>query len=189
MTQIPSGLEQSATTHLRNSRNDSADHLLDGRVVLHQPESGYRVSIDAVFLAAAVPAKPGQKVLEVGLGTAAASLCLAARVEGLDLTGLELQPELAAIARRNVKANGREGVLSVVEGDLLHPPPAISSDSFDHVFANPPYVADGNVSPHPTRALAHAEGEAELKDWIAFAVSRLKLVSYRAGAASNARAV
>lgn len=149
------------------------DFLLEGKVTLYQPDVGYRAAIDAVFLAAACPVKPGQTVLEVGLGTGAASLCLTHRVENIAITGLEVQPELAALARKNVAANNREGI-TVLDGNLLSPPPELKPGSFDHVITNPPYVAQGNTSPHPSRALAYAEGEADLQTWISFCLSRLK---------------
>ena len=54
--------------------------LLGGRVKLRQPVAGYRVAIDPVFLAAAVPATAGDRILDIGCGAGAASVCLAARV-------------------------------------------------------------------------------------------------------------
>ncbi|MFZ8943107.1 MAG: methyltransferase, partial [Gemmobacter sp.] len=83
------------------------DGFLGGRVTIMQPRAGFRSSTDAVFLAAAVPARPGESVLELGCGAGAAILCLGARVAGLSLAGLELQPGYAALAARNAEANGR----------------------------------------------------------------------------------
>jgi tRNA1Val (adenine37-N6)-methyltransferase len=82
------------------------DKFLCGRLRLLQPEKGYRAATDAVLLAAACPAVAGQSVLDLGCGAGAASLCLAARVPGLRLTGLEVQPEYADLARRNAARNG-----------------------------------------------------------------------------------
>ena len=149
--------------------------LLDGRVVTFQPASGYRTAIDAVLLAAGVPAEPGQRVLELGTGVGAAAFCLAARVEGVSVTALELQPTLADLARRGVTANGFEGRVTVVTGDLLAPPADIGEE-YDHVFFNPPYAPAGtsNVPPDPVKAAATVEGAAKLADWIGFAAARLR---------------
>ncbi|SDH26008.1 tRNA1(Val) (adenine(37)-N6)-methyltransferase [Roseospirillum parvum] len=157
----------------------ATDTLLGGRVRLDQGD-GYRVSMDAVLLAAAVPASPGQAVLELGLGTGAASLCLAARVPGLDLTGLEINPEMRARCRRNLALNG--AAVRVVAGDVAAPPPdEVPRDAYDQVLLNPPYGEPGRhrVPRDATRALAHVEGGgreggASLAEWIACAHGRLK---------------
>ena len=82
------------------------DKFLMGRLRLLQPAQGYRAATDPVLLAAACPASAGQSVLDLGCGAGAAALCLAARVPGLALAGLELQPGYADLARRNAARNG-----------------------------------------------------------------------------------
>jgi len=71
------------------------DALLGQRVRLRQPRRGYRAAIDPVLLAAAVPARAGDRVLELGAGVGAAALCLAARVAGCFVTLLERDPTVA----------------------------------------------------------------------------------------------
>ncbi|WP_348656358.1 methyltransferase, partial [uncultured Sulfitobacter sp.] len=68
------------------------DAFLGGKLHLWQPRKGYRAGVDPVLLAATVPAQAGQRVLELGCGVGAVSLCLGARVPGLQLTGVEIQP-------------------------------------------------------------------------------------------------
>ena len=70
----------------------SEDKLLGGRVRFCQPVSGYRVAIDPVLLASAVPAVSGSRVLDLGTGVGAAALCLAARVADCQIDAVELQP-------------------------------------------------------------------------------------------------
>lgn len=154
----------------------SVDHLLDGRISLHQPIKGYRVAIDPVFLAAAVPAVANDTVLDAGCGSAAAALCLAARVSGVSVTGLELQPEMVRMAMKNINANDMEARIQVMQGDVSHPPDNIYESQFSHVMANPPYMPAnaGNPPPDAVRATAMVEGDGGIEPWIAFAASVLK---------------
>lgn len=147
---------------------ETLDGLLGGRVKLIQPRRGYRVAIDPVLLAAAVPAASGQRALDLGCGVGAVALCLAARVPGLELVGLEVQSALAEMARRNAALNGLEGKFAVLVGDLKAPPAAIVPGTFDHVFANPPYLdaRRADSSPDRSKAMATVEAEASLADWL-----------------------
>lgn len=152
------------------------DRLLGGRVRLLQPAAGYRAATDPVLLAAAVPALPGESVLELGLGAGAASLCLAARVPGLGLTGIEIEAGYAALARVNAAAAGV--ALEVVEGDVTAMPAGLRAWRFDHVILNPPYHAQGPASPVPVRDRAHREGAGAagggLGPWLAAALKRAR---------------
>lgn len=146
------------------------DAFLGGRLQLWQPRQGYRAATDPVLLAAACFARQGQSVLDLGCGAGAAALCLAARVPGLLLSGLELQPCYADLARRNAARNGI--ALSVIEGDLTAMPAALRL-SFDHVIANPPYYPRGGT-PSPLTARDTAlRAELPLAAWVKAAVPRL----------------
>jgi tRNA1(Val) A37 N6-methylase TrmN6 len=154
----------------------SDDMLLGGRVKLRQPLDGYRVAIDPVMLAAAVPAGREDRVLDIGCGTGAASLCLAARVAGCPIVGLERDHTLALLAQGNIARNDFADRIAVIEGDLLHPPHALAPDSFTQVMANPPFLeaARASVSPIAQRAAAAVESEALLADWVDFALAMLR---------------
>jgi tRNA1(Val) A37 N6-methylase TrmN6 len=149
------------------------DSLLGGRVRLRQPAEGYRVAIDPVFLAAAVPAEPHQLVLDVGCGAGAAMLCLAARVPHCRVVGLEMQRDFVRLAGDNVILNQMEARVSVTIGDLLRPPPRLSPGAFDHVMANPPYSERGRTRPAKITGKTDAtvEGDADLAAWVRFALA------------------
>jgi tRNA1(Val) A37 N6-methylase TrmN6 len=149
----------------------SSGSLLGGRVRYAQPREGFRSGIEPVLLAAAVPARPGENVLEGGSGAGAALLCLAARVPGVRGLGIELDPNLTALARANATASSVDGV-SFVAADLrtLSPPGV-----FDHAMANPPYhAATGTASPRPARELAKRGHAGLLRDWAVALVAPLR---------------
>jgi tRNA1(Val) A37 N6-methylase TrmN6 len=152
----------------------SCDALLDRRLVLHQPRRGYRVAVDAVMLAAAVAARPGERVLDLGTGVGAAALCLAWRLPGVAVVGLELQPELAVLAAQNITANGLALRVSVVVGDLGRPP--LAAGCFDRVMTNPPYLRAGAHTPATarSRAVANGEGAVGLAAWLDAAARLLR---------------
>lgn len=148
------------------------DGFLDGRIRLLQPRAGYRAATDPVLLAAFVPARPGERVLELGCGAGAAALCLAARVPGLEIHGLEIQPAYADLARRNAAENGLP--LTVHEGDLRAPPAALRALSFEHVLANPPFHEPAATPAADLgRDLANREDEAGPGDWVTAGLRRL----------------
>lgn len=127
------------------------DTLLGGAVRHAQNEDGHRTGIEPVLLAAFVPARAGERVLEGGTGSGAALLCLARRVAGIQGVGVELNPTQVARARANITANALGG-LAVIEGDLACVEP---EGRFDHAMANPPWHAAGSTaSPDTARALA-----------------------------------
>lgn len=148
----------------------TTDTLLNGRIILEQPEEGYRAAIDPVFLASTIPATDQETILDVGAGVGAAMLCLAAREPEIQILGLEMQRELATLASRNIRANQFQERLDVVNGNLLRFPPRIAAGSYHHVMANPPYHQLTNTTPSkiPSKALANSESEASLADWVNF---------------------
>jgi tRNA1(Val) A37 N6-methylase TrmN6 len=148
------------------------DRLLGGRVTLRQPKVGYRAAIDPVLLAACLDPRPGSHVLDIGCGAGAAALCLLARRPDLAVTGIEIQPGLAALARQNAALNGVSERFQVIEGDVTT---LRLATRFDHAMSNPPFLPPdrGNAPPDASKALAHVEGEADLPAWTTFAASVL----------------
>ena len=151
------------------------DALLGARIQLLQPSRGYRVAVDAVLLAAAVDATPGQRILDLGAGVGAVGLCLAARLAGCSIVGIELQAGLAELAERNASLNGMADRVRTIVHDLAKPLPA-DLGRFDHVVTNPPYLAAAVADPSPDRskALATVESSAGLARWLAVATAAIE---------------
>lgn len=153
-------------------RDHTEDAFLGGALRVLQPLRGFRSGLEAVLLAAAVPARAGEAVLEAGAGAGVASLCLARRVAGLMVTGLELDPETAALANRNAQRNGL--AVTIETGSVAAPPKAVTARSFDHVFANPPFMEDGEAlgASDEARRAARLGPAGTLAAFIAFCLRR-----------------
>lgn len=147
------------------------DGFLEGRVRVRQFTRGFRSGLDAVMLAAAVPAKPGDSVLELGSGAGAASLCLATRVPECAIIGLEIDRELVALANDNAAANGMAGRVRFVQADVLNLPREFRRP-FDHVLCNPPFhQREGATSPDESRARA-LQDAGDLSRWLDVGLKR-----------------
>ena len=156
--------------------NITQDSILKGKVLISQYKDGYRMAVDTVLLAASIRGDRGGKALDLGCGVGGAMLCLAQRCPDLHIDGLELQPHLAELAQKNITDNGYEGRMQVFEGDILSPPAEIKNDSYDHVFANPPFLQDdrGHHPPHGSKRIAHVESHTSLTDWVKTALKLVK---------------
>jgi tRNA1Val (adenine37-N6)-methyltransferase len=146
-------------------------HLLGGRLKYRQPASGFRTGIEPVLLAAAIPARSGEFILEAGTGAGAALLCASSRVPGAFGTGVEIDPAMADLARINACDNGLAGVeivTAAIETVAL-------TRQFDHAMANPPYhLQDGSASPVADRDIAKRGSDALMFGWIKALSRQLK---------------
>jgi tRNA1(Val) A37 N6-methylase TrmN6 len=148
------------------------DGFLGGRLRIAQPKRGFRAGHDTVLLAAAVPAEAGSRVLELGAGAGVASLCLAARVPGACVLGIEIDPELVALANENA---GRNAMAERVSFELGDAKTYSGTAAYDHVFFNPPFhPPSGQGSPNPARARAMRDAENALPQWMRIALCLTK---------------
>ena len=146
----------------------TVDKLLNSRFEVEQPAKGYRIAVDTLLLASSIPAKPDQKVLELGCGVGGVMLALATRVPAIEIIGLELQPEMAALCTTNIARNDFSERLSVEIGDVARLPDGFLG-KFDYVMMNPPYHdhKTHSVSANSSKRIAHAESDdADLAVWI-----------------------
>jgi tRNA1(Val) A37 N6-methylase TrmN6 len=139
-----------------------AEKFLGGKITVSQPENGFRAGLDAVMLAAAVP--ESRNVLELGAGAGTASLCLAARLARISVTGIEIDPGLAKLANENAAANGMAERVRFIAADAF----ALLLEfkcEYDAVLMNPPFHGEDQSSPDPSRARALMDRGA-LRDWL-----------------------
>ncbi|MEM7399967.1 MAG: methyltransferase [Pseudomonadota bacterium] len=154
------------------------DAFLGGRLVVQQPAKGYRAGIDAVLLAASVPACCGDTVLEAGAGVGVPSLCVAERVAGITVTAVEVQADLCVAGAANAAHNGHSSRVEFIEADILaaasaHAAAGLARESFGHVIANPPFHIAGRAraSGNPGKAKAHMHEAGDLERWVRFMVT------------------
>jgi tRNA1(Val) A37 N6-methylase TrmN6 len=156
----------------------TTNYLLDHRVTILQPCRGYRASTDAVFLAAFARSVRGtDRILDVGAGTGAVSLCLARHFPNNEIVGVEIQPALAALSTQSAALNGFQNVHFIC-GALERVGSSVSGNAFDHVFTNPPYYENQSVSPEPSKALAHGNARFDLQNWLVWCFKKLKPYGY-----------
>jgi len=153
------------------------DAFLGGRLRLLQPKAGYRAGLDAILLAAAVPAAGAGRVrvLDAGAGVGAAGLAVAARVPDAEVVLVEIDPNLVELARDNVARNGLASRARVIAADIFSPAADLAAQgleprSFDCVLANPPYLEEGRASQPADRAKAsaHVMAPGGLERWARF---------------------
>ncbi len=148
------------------------DRLLDGHLRLLQPRKGHRAGSDAILLAAALPELGQGALLDMGAGVGTVGLALALMQPGLRVTLLERDPDLAALAGRNVGLNDLAGRVTAMAGDVTARAAILSEQglapaSFDAVAMNPPFYPPGGskASPIPNRRAAHV-AEGALAPWL-----------------------
>jgi tRNA1(Val) A37 N6-methylase TrmN6 len=151
------------------------DGILNRRVMLEQPEIGYRVAIDTVLLASAVPVLAGDRILDLGCGVGGAMLCVACRVPDIRGLGIEILDDLVELCHHNIRRNAFAAGLLVRRDDASSLSPDLRGD-FDHVLMNPPYHEEKrhDASSNNLKHKANIEKAGDLALWIKSAEGALK---------------
>jgi tRNA1(Val) A37 N6-methylase TrmN6 len=152
------------------------DSLFDGRIRCLQHRRGYRFSLDAVLLAHFVTIRSAAEILDLGCGSGIVALILAYRHPSSQLTGLELQPALGKLARKNVALNNWQERIRIVEGDLRRIDRVVSAGQFDCLVCNPPYRKEGTgrQNSEAEKLLARHEITADIASVVSAAAWALK---------------
>lgn len=151
----------------KEKRPQTSDALFGGRLMVRQEEKGYRFSLDAVLLAGLTHVKKDDRVIDLGTGCGVIPLVLAYRAKtGHKIFGLEIQPELAELAKKNVEENNFAGRVEIHQMDFRKVSQAFESGGFDLALSNPPYRKPGAglISPSRQKAIARHELTATITD-------------------------
>jgi tRNA1(Val) A37 N6-methylase TrmN6 len=147
------------------------DAFLGGQLRLRQLKSGHRSGHDAMLLAAATPARAGDRLVDFGAGVGAAGLAVARRVAGIKLVLVEIDQALADLARGNAASNEIAAdvmVLDITSAAETFAAAGLTPDSVDAVMMNPPFndPARHRASPDKARENAHVATDVTLESWI-----------------------
>ena len=144
----------------------TTDSLFDGELFVFQEKSGYRFSIDSVLLAGLTRVGANDRVIDLGSGCGVIPLILSRREPGASYVGLEIQPQLAALAQKNVGINCLKDRITLLEMDFREVRKHLPAESFDLVISNPPYrcVHSGRINPNRQRAIARHEISGSVRD-------------------------
>ena len=153
------------------NQDESIDDLDSFKII--QKKGGYRFSADSVLLANfALPLKPSDSVIDLGTGSGVIPLILAQKSAALNIVGIEIQEDLANIAKRNVELNNLSERVKIIKSDfrtLASFPPTEGKGwkgLFSVVISNPPYGKPGigRISSSSQKAMAKMEFACTLND-------------------------
>lgn len=151
------------------------DLQLNGLKII-QKKKGFRFGIDAVLLSNYVKIEKNMKIIDLGTGTGIIPILLSAKTGAYHITGVEIQPEMAEMARRSVILNNLENRVDIIEGDFRKSIDMFGLGSFDAVVVNPPYTKAGSglLNPDDAKAVSRHEIFCTLEDIIKVSAGLLK---------------
>jgi tRNA1Val (adenine37-N6)-methyltransferase len=156
---------------LSSAPDETLDPFFDGSLQILQKKKGYRFSVDAILLSQFISLRKGEKAIDLGTGCGIVPLLLAKATKAHSFVGIEIQRELAELARRNVALNRLDEHITILHRDFKTLKGVFSPGAFDVVFSNPPYRKRlaGRVNPIPEKAIARHEIKGTLDDLIKMA--------------------
>jgi tRNA1Val (adenine37-N6)-methyltransferase len=153
------------------SSDQTLDTFFDGSLRVLQKKGGYRFSVDAVLLSQFSKIRKNEKVVDLGTGCGILPLLLSQTTKAHSFVGVEIQRELAEVAKKNVQLNHLQDRVSILQKDFRDLKDTYPPGSFDVVLSNPPYrkYRTGKVNPAMEKAIARHEIKGTLEDLISIA--------------------
>lgn len=151
---------------IKLKENERIDELhRNGYQIIQNPQ-GFCFGMDAVLLSGYASVKENEIVLDLGTGTGIIPILLEAKTKGFHFTGLEIQEDVADMARRSVSLNKLENKVRIVQGNIKEASQIFGKSVFDVVTSNPPYMNEnhGLKNPNLPKAIARHELLCNLED-------------------------
>lgn len=153
------------------------DDLEFNNLKLIQNPDWFCFGIDSILLVDfAKKMKNNSNVIDLGTGTGILPILLSCKTKGTHFTGIEIQEEVANIAKRNVLLNNLQDKIDIFNMDILNLKSKFSKGSFNVVITNPPYKKknSGLINNNEKKIISRHEITATLKNFIEISAFLLK---------------
>ncbi len=153
---------------IKLKKNEKIEDLEAKGLKIIQAKDSYRFSVDSVLLLNFVRLKNFENIIDLGTGSGIIPLLLFGKRKGLSIYGIEIQKDLADMARRSVELNKLQNSITIIQEDFRKLKNIFKNQQFDVVVSNPPYISlgKGKINPSSSRAIARHEIKGDLEDII-----------------------
>lgn len=151
------------------NENERIDDLQYKNLKLIQEKNGFCFGVDSVLLSDfAKNIKNNATVVDIGTGTGIISVLLCAKTNLKKIYGVEIQEDVAEIAKKNVKLNNLENKLEIINADINDIFEFLSANEIDVVVTNPPYkkIGTGVKNESEKQMISRHEIKCTLEDII-----------------------
>jgi len=158
------------------NNNEKIEDLGDKGLKIIQASDSYRFSVDSILLLNFIRVKSYEKIIDLGTGSGIIPLLLFSKRKGLSIHGIEIQKDLADMARRSVELNKLQNCITIIQEDFRNLKNIFKKQQFDVVVSNPPYISlgQGKINPLNSKAIARHEIKGDLEDIISVSNYLLK---------------
>lgn len=157
--------------------NERIDDLEFKNLKIIQNTNGFCFGIDAVLLSDyAKNIKKDAKVLDLGTGTGIISILLCGKTKLSKIIGVEVQQEVADMAKRSCKLNNLEDKFEIINENIINLDKIYERNSFNVIVTNPPYKKEntGILNEEEKKLISRHEILAKLEDFIKISNKLLK---------------
>ena len=144
---------------LREECGERLDDLQCNGLSLIQDPDKFCFGIDAVLLSNFVKVKKNSHVVDLCTGSGIVPILLSAKTGAKKITGIEIQSDIADMARRSVSYNKLDEKIDIINDDISNALKYINNCSVDSVCVNPPYMKDTTAIKNPDLPMAIARHE------------------------------
>ena len=157
--------------------NERIDDLQLNNLKIIQRNDGFCFGIDSVLLSDfAKGIKKNSNVLDLGTGTGILGILLCEKTELKKITGIEVQTDIADMAKRSIKLNNLDEKFDIINDNIKNLDKILKIDSYDYIVTNPPYkkANSGKTNENKVKLISRHEIEADLSDFIKMSFKLLK---------------